>query len=72
MERLRPYCHDEILVTEPEPAPIERIKGKYRYMIMLRGNKLKRLRQAIRREVLHGNIPKEVDIYVDVDAQSLL
>jgi hypothetical protein len=39
---------------------------------MLRGNKLKRLRQAIRREVLHGNIPKEVDIYVDVDAQSLL
>jgi primosomal protein N' (replication factor Y) len=72
MERLRAYCHDEILVTEPEPAPIERIKGKYRYMIMLRGNKLKRLRQAIRREVLHGNIPKEVDIYVDVDAQSLL
>jgi primosomal protein N' (replication factor Y) (superfamily II helicase) len=71
-ERIKPACHPEVIVTEPEPAPIERIKKKWRYMIMFRGPRLKLLRQKIRYEVLHGQRPKDIDIYVDVDAISLM
>ncbi len=71
-ERIKPACHPEVMVTEPEPAPIERIKKKWRYMILFRGPRLKYLRQKIRHEVLHGQRPKGIDIYVDVDAISLL
>ena len=72
MEKIRPCCHQEVIVTEPEPAPIERIKGKYRYMIILRGSKLKKLREAIRELILHGNTPRNLEVYADVDAQSLM
>jgi primosomal protein N' (replication factor Y) len=71
-ERIKPVCHPEVMVTEPEPAPIERIKKKWRYMIIFRGPRLKFLRQKIRYEVLHGQRPKGIDIYVDVDAISLM
>ena len=70
MVQLQPYCHKEVIVSQPGPAPIERIEGKYRYMIVFRGNKLKRLRETARELVLHGSRPKQVDIYVDVDALS--
>lgn len=72
MDLVRPACHDDINVTEPEPAPIERIKGKWRYMIMFRGDKLKILRRALRQQILHGKHPKGVEVYADVDALSLL
>lgn len=71
-ERIKPVCHPEVIITEPEPAPIERIKKKWRYMIMFRGPRLKELRQKIRLEVLHGSRPKNIDIYVDVDAISMM
>jgi primosomal protein N' (replication factor Y) len=72
MEQIRPYCHEEVVVTEPEPAPIERIKGKYRYIIILRGAKLKKLREAIRELILHGTTPRDIEVYADVDAQSMM
>ena len=47
MERIRPYLDPETEITEPMPAPIERIKGKYRYMAAFRAGKLGRLKQAL-------------------------
>ncbi len=72
MEKIRPCCHDEIIVTEPAPAPVERIKGKYRYLIIFRGAKLKTLRETLRELILHGSTPRDVEVYADVDAQSLM
>ncbi len=72
MTKIRKYCHKEVIVTEPAPAPIERIKGNYRYMIIFRGSKLKHLREAIREQILHGLIPKNIEVYADVDAQSIM
>ncbi|MDR0932528.1 MAG: primosomal protein N' [Victivallales bacterium] len=66
------YVHSEIKIAGPSPAPIERIKGKFRYMLVIRGRKLKLLKQALRILVLHRAIPKGIDVYIDVDAQSLL
>jgi primosomal protein N' (replication factor Y) len=72
MEHLRPLCHKEIIVTEPAPAPLERVKGKYRYMIVFRGNKMTTLRQQLRQMVLNSKRIKGLDVYVDVDAHSLM
>lgn len=69
---LRPYILDEMKVAGPSPAPIERIKGKFRYMLVIRGRRLKLLKQALRILALHRPVPKGIDVYVDVDAQSLL
>ena len=71
-DELMPYIHSEISMTPPGPAPIERIKGKFRYQILIRGNKLKTLREAVRVLVLHRTPPKNVEFYADVDPQSLL
>ena len=41
-------------------------------MLVIRGSRLKLLRQALRVLALHRQPPKGVEVYVDVDAQSLL
>ena len=71
-EQLTPFLHDDVKLTGPVPAPIERIKGQYRFQIMLKGRKLRQLREAVRELALHRPIPKGVDFYVDVDPQNLL
>lgn len=70
--RLRPYCVEPIKISGPSPAPIERIKTKYRYITLIRGNALGRVRYVLREEILRGKTPKDVEVYADVDAQSLL
>ncbi|MDD5697520.1 MAG: primosomal protein N' [Victivallaceae bacterium] len=72
MEYLRPLCQPGITVTEPAPAPIERINGKYRYRIIFRGKKLHPLQQQLRRMLLQAKPVKGLDVYVDVDAYSLM
>ena len=71
-DALRPLEHPDMLMTEPAPAPIERIKGKYRYQILIRGHRLRQLREHLRQLVLHGQRPNNVDVYIDVDAQSTM
>ncbi len=71
-EELRPFCCDRIRMTGPEPAPIERIKGKFRYLIMLRGQAFGQLRRRLRELVLHKEKSNTVEVYADVDALSLL
>lgn len=71
-EELRRCAHDEIKFAGPAPAPIERIKTKYRYMLLIRGRRLAVLRRRLRQLVLHWEPPRGVEVYADVDAQSLL
>ncbi len=72
MKRLRPFIDPETIVSEPAPAPIERIKAKCRYMAIFRGGSMARLRTRLRQEVLHTKRPKGLELNVDVDAMSLL
>ncbi|MBQ4107597.1 MAG: primosomal protein N' [Lentisphaeria bacterium] len=69
--QLRGISGDDIRISGPCPAPIERIKGKYRYLTVIRGNRLGVVRRYLRELVLHGG-PRSVEMIVDVDAQSLL
>ena len=70
--RLAPYQHDKIRITPPSPAPIEKIRNQYRYMMIIRGTGLKTIREAIRILTLHHPVPNGISIAVDVDAQHLM
>jgi len=70
--RLEAFAGEGVRLRGPAPAPIDRIKGKYRYMTMIFGEKLGIIRRALRQMTLHEKAPDGVDVFVDVDAQSLL
>ena len=71
-DELRRSAGEGVRLQGPAPAPIDRIKGKYRFMTMIFGEKLGLVRRALRHMVLHGEVPDGVEVAVDVDAQSLL
>jgi primosomal protein N' (replication factor Y) len=73
MNAVKPCLNSGISFSDPAPAPIERIKGRYRYMMIFRGKGLRRLRFALRNISLHpGRSRKGVEVYIDVDALSLM
>ena len=69
---LQAYFHDRVKAAPAVPAPIERIKGKYRYMIAIRGDGLKGIRGKLRELALRRHANGKVEVYVDVDPQSFL
>ncbi len=62
---------DGIFVSDPAPAPIEKIKTKFRYMILFRGNLNKDFRCLIREKIFKVRHPSGIEIYADVDAINL-
>ncbi|MBQ9502687.1 MAG: primosomal protein N' [Lentisphaeria bacterium] len=72
VKALGPYVLEGTSISAPLPAPVERIKGKYRYVVTIKGTRLKILRQALRVLALHRVPPKGVEMYVDVDAQNIM
>lgn len=73
-ELARAACKDEGLRARgPIPAPIERIRGRYRHMLMLTAPSPARLVQAMRfvRDRM-GKVPNGVDVVFDVDAVDML
>jgi len=69
---LQVYKHDRIRITPPAPAPIEKIRNQYRYLMLVRGTQLKTIREAIRILALHRIPPAGISVAVDVDAQDLM
>ena len=60
-------------ISDATPAPIERIKGRYRYLATVRTPPNAAFRTFLRAEVMNWRrTVKDVDLYVDVDALSLL
>ena len=73
MEKVLPFKDASTIYEEPTSAHFERIKGKYRFMAVFRAGNLAPLRRALRKEIFTGAYKRKgVDIYVDVDALSLL
>ena len=71
-EQLRPYAHEKIRLAGPGAAPIARIKGKFRYLLTIRGEGLKVIRQALKVLAFHRKYPGDIEISIDVDPQSLM
>jgi primosomal protein N' (replication factor Y) len=73
VERLRPRLSTEFDVVGPLPAPIARVRNKFRYQIQVRGARILRLGRILREMVVeHPHQSKGVDVFVDIDPQSLM
>lgn len=70
-ERLRREAADEpgLRLTGPAPAPFERLRGEWRFQLLLRGPSAARLRDLLRR-ALPATLPR--GLVIDVDPQHLL
>lgn len=68
------FRSSSIEVLGPAPAPMVKLKGKYRWRCLIKGSEVKKL-QAVTREILKkwAEVQKEgVRLEVDVDPQNLL
>lgn len=61
-----------VVVSPAVPAPIARMRGEYRWQILLRSVRVKTMSDAIRAASRKMKWPKTVKVTVDVDATSLM
>ncbi|MFA5113105.1 MAG: primosomal protein N' [Candidatus Margulisiibacteriota bacterium] len=59
-------------VLGPAPAPISRLRGEWRYHLLLKGTELDGLRAAVREALAKAVIPETVKLAIDVEPLSLL
>lgn len=72
-ELSRGFDPKQVEIQEPCPAPLERIKGKYRFISAVRGEKLGAFRKRLREGVMTWRREhKNIDFYVDIDALNAL
>ncbi len=57
-------------MNDPTPCPLERLRGRYRYHILLRGQNRAELRR-VARELQTISPPKGVVVVIDVDPLTL-
>ncbi len=70
--RLRPVIGEQVEMAGPAPAPINRIRGKYRYQLVLRGEKIVTLGRQLRKAMIETKTNRNVEAFIDIDPQSLL
>jgi len=61
-----------IVLSPAIPAPIVRMRGEYRWQILLRASRTKTMNDSIRAAFGTMKWPKTVKVTVDVDATSLM
>ncbi len=71
-KKLKPLMPDDVIVAGPTPAPLEKMKGLYRYQIMVRAHSIRPVTAAIRDLLKEFKWPEKVRCAVDVDALSIM
>ncbi|MGH1376303.1 MAG: primosomal protein N' [Alphaproteobacteria bacterium] len=56
----------------PAPAPMARLRGKYRYRLLVRADKAINLQKTVSDWVNGIRVPSTVRVYIDIDPQSFL
>ena len=59
-------------LSEPVPAPLEKLKGQYRFQLLLRGKSAFRLSRHVRAVMAKLQLPADVTTAVDIDPYQLL
>jgi primosomal protein N' (replication factor Y) len=68
-----PVRSGRVLVQGPAPAPIERLRGRWRFRVMLRSAERGPLREALQLvEEARGALGRDVRASIDVDPVQLL
>ncbi len=62
----------DVILGEPNPAPLAKIQGYHRYQLILRADKLLRLTETLSKILPTLKPPEDVTVHVDVDPLSLL
>ena len=70
--RLKESLPTEFSRSEPTPAPMEKLRGEYRFHILLRGDAIVRLSRLLRETLDRLPFPEDVAVAVDVDPYQLL
>ena len=70
--RLKEALPNEFNLGAPAPAPLEKLQGRFRFHILLRGEAIMRLSRLIREIVDKLPFPEDVAIAIDVDPYQLL
>ena len=71
-ELLEERCPDTIKVLGPIPAPLPKIRGKFRYQLILKGSRPDELRALLKESLTCLHREKGVEVVVDVDPVSML
>jgi primosomal protein N' (replication factor Y) len=56
----------------PAPAPIARVRGRYRVRMLVKADKGAPLQQALRRWLRGVKLPPQAKLAIDIDPQSFL
>ena len=56
----------------PAPAPFARLRGKYRYRLLVRADKKIDIQKVIAAWIGGVKVPSTVRVYIDIDPQSFL
>jgi primosomal protein N' (replication factor Y) len=72
--RESPLCRDgSVEVLGPAPAPIGRLRGRYRFQILLKGSLFRHVRASARElQIASSRVPRDVRVTVDVQPQHML
>ena len=63
---------DEVVVLGPVEAPINLLKGQYRYRNLLKGNSRKKLKVFTKKMINSNKIPSTVRVVIDVDPYTFM
>ncbi|MCB1839230.1 MAG: primosomal protein N', partial [Alphaproteobacteria bacterium] len=62
----------KIQTLGPAPAPLARLRGKYRYRLLVRADRALNIQKTIAEWVGGHKVPSNIRVYVDIDPQSFL
>lgn len=72
VKKLKPRLPEQAIMAGPTPAPLARMKGLYRYQIMIRAPAIRPVSSAVKELLKDFKLPEKVQYAVDVDALSIL
>ncbi|MEK7813139.1 MAG: primosomal protein N' [Candidatus Desantisbacteria bacterium] len=67
-----PLAHDDIIILGPAICSLSKIKGYYRYHILLKSSKLQQMRKLVVKSIHELSLPNSVDIIMDMDPADML
>ena len=70
-QAVKPHMPETAKVTDPMPCSINKVKGLFRYQMNFIHSPISQVSRVLRHFVFNSQWPKEIDIYIDVDAQSV-
>ncbi len=71
LEDLKPFIAKDMRISGPTPSPTPKIKGKFRYIILFRAEKLAAIKRQLKKNIYMGKRSDNVQICVDVDPLNL-